>query len=137
MQVEKYFFHPHGDHQGQLIALEGKKDIPFQIERIYYMYDTEMGVTRGHHAHKTLQQVLVCIHGSCKIRFDDGKKSVVVTLDKPNEGIYVGNKIWREMFDFSPDAVLLVLASTPYNEDDYIRNYDDFLQFVNGDSNET
>lgn len=123
-------FISHGDSRGQLIAIEQLKDIPFEIKRVYYMYDTTEGVTRGYHAHKNLQQVLICVHGSCKIRLDDGTKKEIVTLDKPNEGLYVSNNMWREMFDFSSDAVLLVLASELYDESDYIRNYDEFLKYV-------
>lgn len=132
MQIVKYRFKPHGDERGQLIALEEMIDIPFLIRRVYYMYDTVEGVTRGYHAHKSLQQILVCVHGSCKIRLDDGKEVQVVTLDRPNEGLYVSNVVWREMFDFSPDAVLMVLASDLYDEADYIRSYDEFLSFING-----
>ncbi len=130
MQIKKYTFQRHGDDRGQLVALEEFKDIPFRIKRVYYMYDTGEGVTRGFHAHKSLQQILVCIHGSCKIRLDDGKEKKVIPLDKPYEGLYISNAIWREMFDFSQDAVLMVLASELYDEGDYIRNYDEFLQYL-------
>lgn len=123
-------FSEHGDSRGQLVAIEQLKDVPFEIKRVYYMYDTTEGVTRGYHAHKNLQQILICVHGSCKIRLDDGAEKEVVTLDKPYEGLYVSNNMWREMFDFSPDAVLLVLASELYDESDYIRDYDEFLRFV-------
>ena len=99
------------------------------------MYDTAEGVTRGYHAHKSLQQILVCIHGSCKIRLDNGKEKKIVPLEKPYEGLYVSNNMWREMFDFSPDAVLLVLASELYDESDYIRDYDEFLKFVKNSEN--
>ncbi len=128
MQVIKYVFQPHGDKRGQLIALEEDKDIPFHIKRVYYMYDTETGIVRGKHAHKSLEQILVCIHGSCKVRLDNGRGKKVVLLEKPYEGLYVGSHMWREMFDFSPDAVLMVLASELYMEEDYIRNYDEFLK---------
>ena len=137
MQVIKYMFQPHGDERGQLVALEEFKDIPFRIKRVYYMYDTAEGVTRGYHAHKCLQQILICIHGSCKIRLDNGKEKKVVPLEKPYEGLYVSNNMWREMFDFSPDAVLMVLASELYDESDYIRNYDEFLEFVKKSENTT
>ena len=130
MQVIKYVFQPHGDERGMLIALEELKDIPFRIKRVYYMYNTIEGVVRGQHAHKSLEQILVCIHGSCKIRLDNGYEKKVIPLEKPYEGLYVGNNMWREMFDFSPDAVLMVLASELYNEEDYIRDYDEFLKFV-------
>ena len=130
MQVIKLVFHPHGDHRGQLVALEEFKDIPFDIKRVYYMYDTVPGVARGFHAHRNLEQILICVHGSCKILLDDGTEKVVVPLEKPNEGLYIANNMWREMFDFSTDAVLMVLASELYDESDYIRNYEEFLQFV-------
>ena len=130
MQVIKYIFQPHGDSRGQLVALEEFKDIPFRIKRVYYMYDTDEGVVRGYHAHKSLQQILVCIHGSCKIKLDNGREIKVIPLEKPYEGLYVSNAMWREMYDFSPDAVLMVLASDYYDEADYIRNYDEFLDYV-------
>lgn len=130
MQVVKYVFQPHGDDRGQLVALEELKDIPFEIKRVYYMYDTAKNVTRGYHAHKSLEQILICIHGSCKILLDNGIEKKVIPLEKPYEGLYVTNNMWREMFDFSEDAVLIVLASQLYDEDDYIRNYDEFLKFV-------
>lgn len=94
------------------------------------MYDTLPDVVRGHHAHKNLQQILVCVHGSCKIRLDNGKEKKIVVWEKPYEGLYVANNMWREMFDFSPDAVLMVFASELYGESDYIRDYDEFLKFV-------
>lgn len=130
MQVIKYAFQQHGDSRGQLVALEEFKDIPFEIKRVYYMYDTGEGVRRGFHAHKSLEQILICIHGSCKIMLDNGHEKKIVSLEKPYEGLYVSNSMWREMFDFSNDAVLLVLASDFYNEEDYIRNYDDFIEYT-------
>lgn len=110
-----------------LVALEEFKDIPFEIKRVYYLYDTKESVRRGFHAHKSLEQILICIHGSCKILLDNGTEKKVVALEKPYEGLYIANDIWREMYDFSPDAVLLVLASDFYREEDYIRDYDEFL----------
>lgn len=130
MQVVKYVFQPHGDERGQLVALEEMKDIPFRIKRVYYMYDTLSEVVRGKHAHKKLEQILVCIHGSCKIRLDNGVEKKIIPLEKPYEGLYVPNEMWREMYDFSSDAVLMVLASELYDENDYIRNYDEFLKFI-------
>lgn len=130
MQTIKYTFQPHGDERGQLVALEEYNDIPFRIKRVYFMYDTIPGVVRGKHAHKSLQQILVCVHGSCKIRLDNGKEKKVVSLEKPYEGLYVANDMWREMYDFSPDAVLMVFASEVYDESDYIRDYDEFLDYV-------
>lgn len=130
MEIIKYEFQSHGDSRGQLIALEESIDIPFHVKRIYYMYDTGEGVRRGFHAHKSLEQILICIHGSCKILLDDGAEKLVVPLERPNEGLYLSNNIWREMYDFSPDAVLMVLASELYDESDYIRDYDEFLKFI-------
>lgn len=130
MQVIKYAFQQHGDERGQLVALEENKDIPFQIKRVYYMYDTLKGVRRGYHAHKNLEQILICIHGSCKILLDNGSEKKVIPLEKPYEGLYVANNMWREMYDFSEDAVLMVLASDYYKEEDYIRDYEEFLEFI-------
>lgn len=130
MQVVKYMFQPHGDERGQLIALEEFKDIPFRIKRVYYMYDTEKGIIRGKHAHKNLQQILVCIHGNCKVRLDNGREKKTILLEKPYEGLYVASNIWREMYDFSSDAVLMVLASELYDENDYIRDYDKFRRYI-------
>ena len=131
MQVLKYVFQPHGDERGQLVALEEGIDIPFSIKRVYYMYDTVKGMVRGKHAHKSLEQILVCIHGSCKILLDDGREKKVIPLEKPYEGLYVPNNMWREMYDFSEDAVLMVLASDFYKENDYIRDYDQFVSYIN------
>lgn len=130
MDIKKYTFPPHGDDRGQLVAIEQMKDLPFEIKRVYYIYDTLVDVVRGHHAHKCLKQILICVHGSCKIHLDDGHETAEVLLDKPNEGLYIENDMWREMYDFTPDAVLFVLASEYYDESDYIRNYDEFKKFV-------
>ena len=130
MEIKMYEFQQHGDKRGMLVALEEMKDIPFEVKRVYYMYNTVAGVRRGYHAHKALQQILIAIHGSCKIHLDDGNDTAEVVLDKPYEGLYLSNNVWREMYDFSDDAVLMVLASEYYDENDYIRNYHDFLKFV-------
>ena len=120
----------HGDERGKLISLEGNKNIPFHIKRVYYIFDTLTDVRRGFHAHKALEQILICIHGSCKIMLDDGGKQEVTTLSSPDQGLYIGSMLWREMFDFSKECVLMVLASEHYNEDDYIRNYQQFLKLI-------
>ncbi|MBE6109005.1 MAG: WxcM-like domain-containing protein [Erysipelotrichaceae bacterium] len=130
MEIKMYTFEPHGDARGQLVAVEANKDIPFEVKRVYYMYDTTYGVARGHHAHKALEQILICVHGSCKILLDNGKEKETVILDQPNKGLYISSDIWRVMYDFSPDAVLMVMASTYYDESDYIRDYDEFLKYV-------
>lgn len=135
MEVKKYLFPPHGDDRGQLVAIEAMKDLPFEVKRVYYIYDTLPGVRRGFHAHRNLQQILVCVHGSCKIHLDNGSEQEEVLLDKPFEGLYIANDMWREMYDFSEGAVLLVLASEHYDEADYIRNYEDFRKLVKDKEN--
>ena len=132
MKYQIIQFQQHGDDRGQLVALENGKEIPFETKRVYYMYDTKTGVRRGFHAHKTLRQILICTSGSCKIHLDDGKETAEVPLNKPYEGLLIESNMWREMYDFSPDAVLMVLASDMYDEKDYIRNYDEFLKYVGG-----
>ncbi len=128
MQIVKYAFQQHGDSRGMLVALEEFKDIPFEIKRVYFMYNTGSNVHRGFHAHRNLEQILICIHGSCKILLDNGEEKKIVSLEKPYEGLYVSNNMWREMYDFSEGAVLLVLASDYYNEEDYIRDYEKFKE---------
>lgn len=130
MDIKTYTFTPHGDDRGQLIALEEYKDFPFSVKRVYYIYDTLEGVVRGHHAHKCLKQILICVHGSCKIHLDNGHETEEVLLDSPAKGLFIANDMWREMYDFSPDAVLMVLASELYDESDYIRDYDEFKKFI-------
>lgn len=130
MQVIKYMFQPHGDDRGQLVSLEEFADIPFRIKRVYYMYDTVPDVHRGKHSHKELEQILICIHGSCKVLLDNGKEKKIVPLEKPYEGLYIAHNMWREMYDFSEDAVLMVLASEIYDESDYIRDYGEFLKIM-------
>ena len=130
MEIKMFQFPPHGDDRGQLIAIEAQKDLPFEVTRVYYIYDTLEGVRRGFHAHRNLQQVLICVSGSCKIHLDDGSSTAEVVLDDPTKGLYIANDMWREMYDFSEGAVLLVLASEYYDEADYIRNYDDFIKMV-------
>lgn len=117
-----------GDERGKLIALESFKEIPFDIKRVYYIFDTKQEVARGFHAHKNLSQVLICVKGSCRILLDNGKVKENFLLTSPNQGILIKDLIWREMHDFSEDCVLLVLASNYYDESDYIRDYDKFLK---------
>ncbi len=119
---------PLGDERGSLVALEAAKTIPFDIQRVYYLFDTKPGVSRGFHAHKKLQQVAVCVTGQCRMVLDDGKERKEVWLDSSVKGIALPPMVWHEMHDFSPDCVLLVLASEHYDETDYIRDYRDFLK---------
>ena len=117
-----------GDGRGQLVALEGNKNIPFDIKRVYYMTGMKPGVPRGFHAHRRLQQVAVCVAGHCRFILDDGSLREEVWLDSPAKGLLIGNMVWREMHDFSQDCVLMVLASEYYDEADYIRDYEHFLE---------
>lgn len=130
MEIIKYTFPPHGDERGQLVAIEALKDLPFEFKRVYYIYDTKDAVRRGFHAHYDLEQILICVSGSCKIHLDNGFETEEVLLDKPYEGLYIANNMWREMYDFTEGAVLLVIASRPYEESDYIRDYNDFIKMV-------
>lgn len=120
-----------GDERGGLIAIESDQSIPFQIKRLYYIFGTQSGVSRGFHAHYNLKQIAVCVKGSCRMILDDGQHREEVWLDTPNKGLLIGDLIWREMHDFSDDCVLLVLASEHYDEADYIRNYDEFINEAN------
>ena len=119
-----------GDEFGKLIAFEEFKDIPFRIKRVYCIYDTAEGVVRGKHAHKTLNQILICVSGSCKILLDNGHEKKVVPLNKPYEGLYVTSDMWHEMYDFTSDAVLMVFAPELYNAGEYVRDYEEFLKMV-------
>lgn len=111
---------------GTLTAIEGGMDIPFDVKRIYYIYDVPEGVRRGFHSHVDLHQILICVHGSVKILTKTPFEEEIVELSSESKGLYIGPMVWREMYDFSEDAVLLVLASEHYTEDDYIRNYDEY-----------
>lgn len=123
-------FQSKGDDRGSLVALESQKNIPFDIKRVYYIFDTKTGVVRGLHAHKALSQVMVCLKGSCHVMLDNGLLKEQVVLDSPNKGLLIDSMMWREMHDFSEDCVLLVLANEHYDESDYIRDYDEFLKQV-------
>lgn len=119
-----------GDERGNLVSFEGAKNIPFEIKRVYCIYATKENVVRGLHAHKTLKQVAIALKGSCKFILDDGLKREEILLDSPTHGLLIDSCLWREMHDFSNDCVLMVLASDIYDEDDYIRDYQIFLQEI-------
>lgn len=127
MDVRWIDFQNHKDDRGNLVVAEYEKEIPFLVKRIYYIYDVLDDKRRGFHSHKQLKQVYIAINGSLKVMLDDGKKQEIVTLDDPTKGLYIGYNVWREIYDFSKDAILLVLASENYSENDYIRNHDEFL----------
>ena len=128
--IKTISFKPLGGGRGSLVSLEGNESVPFDIKRVYYIFDTKEGVSRGFHAHRNLKQVAVCVTGSCRFVLDNGKQREEVVLDKPTTGLLIEDLTWREMHDFSPDCVLMVLASEYYDKLDYIRDYDEFLEMV-------
>lgn len=131
-EVRELTFASHGDDRGQLIALEGMSEqVPFEVKRVYYIFDTTPGTERGKHAHKKLKQVLICMNGACTIECEmpDGSRNTH-RLDWPNKGLLIDGLVWREMKDFSKDATLVVLASEHYDERDYLRKYEDFKLVV-------
>lgn len=121
-------FETKGDSRGKLIATENNRNIPFEIKRVYYVYGTNRDVIRGKHSHKNLEQVVICVSGSCDFILDDGNKRETIHLDNPAVGLYIKNNIWREFTNFSSNCVVIVLASQYYDESDYIRDYDEFLK---------
>lgn len=124
-------FKENGDDRGKLVIIEGYKDVPFDIKRIFYIYGSDKEVIRGKHANRKSEFVLINVSGSSKVKVYDGKQESVFILDKPNTGIYLSNMIWKDMYDFSEDSILLVLSSEHYDPDEYIKNFDEFLKEVN------
>ena len=123
-------FKVRGDHTGNLVAVEGGIDFPFDIKRVYYIWGTDANVIRGKHAHRSLEQIIICTSGSCDFILDNGNTRETVHLDNPAVGLYIKSNIWREFTNFSPDCVIMVLASEHYDEQDYIRDYEQFKQGV-------
>ncbi|QUM77889.1 WxcM-like domain-containing protein [Moritella sp. 24] len=130
MDIKFIQFQSHGDDRGSLVSLEDHKNIPFTIQRVYYMFDTKENVRRGFHAHKELKQLAIVLKGSCRFLLDDGKEKIELLLDNPEQGLYIESFMWREMYDFSDDCVLMVLADSFYDESDYIRDYNEFTKMV-------
>lgn len=128
MMYDLLNFKVHGDNTGNLVALEKDVNLPFEIKRVYYIWGTAEKVVRGKHAHRKLEQVIMCISGSCDFVLDNGKERVTVHLNSPSQGLYIKHNIWREFTNFSPDCVVMVLASEHYDEADYIRNYETFTK---------
>lgn len=132
MLIKMLDFNILGDERGHLIAIETNRHVPFDIKRVYYLFGTKPEVARGFHAHRELQQVAICISGSCRFLMDDGVNKESVVLDNASQGLFIGPMQWHEMHDFSPDCVLMVLASDVYNERDYIRGYEEFIALSRG-----
>lgn len=130
MKIKVIDFNVMGDERGSLISLEQNKNIPFEIKRVYYIFGNKENTRRGFHAHKRLKQVVICVSGSCKFLLDDGNSKIEISLESPSKGLVIEDMIWREMFDFSEDCVLMVIADSLYDESDYIRNYNEFLELI-------
>ena len=125
-----------GDERGKLVVIEGEQSIPFAIKRVFYIYGSDSSVVRGQHANRESEFVLINVAGKSKVRITDGKEEYIVELDKPMMGVYIPKMIWKDMYDFSPDSVLLVLASTHYNGTESIRDYNEYIKTLGRDSNE-
>ena len=124
-------FSQHGDERGHLVVVEGEQDIPFVVKRIFYMYGSDRNVVRGQHANRRSEFVLINVSGQSKIRVDDGLgNEAVFSLNRPHTGIYLPPMIWKDMYDFSPDSILLVLSSEHYDAEEYIRDHDEFVREV-------
>lgn len=120
-------FNEIGDNRGRLVVIEGLKDIPFRIERVFYIYGSSKDVIRGQHANKESEFILVNVRGTSKVKVTDGKHEKIFILDKPHMGVYIPKMIWKEMYDFSEDSILLCLASKKYDAAEYIRDYNSYL----------
>lgn len=133
--VQMLEFSQKGDERGHLVIVEGMEDVPFEIKRIFYIYGSDKDVVRGQHANRESEFVLINVAGTSKIKVKDGKgNEAIYSLNRPHTGIYLPKMVWKEMYDFSPDSVLLCLASTHYDGKEYIRNYEDFIKIINGDA---
>lgn len=124
-------FSDFGDERGKLVVVEGGIGIPFEIKRVFYIYESDSTVVRGQHANKDSEFVLINVSGESKIRITDGKEELIVELNRPMMGLYIPKMIWKDMYDFSSDSVLLVLASTHYDGNEYVRNYDEYVKLIN------
>lgn len=129
--VQMLEFQEKGDKRGRLVIVEGMKDIPFDVKRIFYIYGTKKDVVRGQHANIRSEFVLINVAGKSKVRVKDGKGNEgIFSLNRPHTGIYLPNMVWKDMYDFSEDSVLLVLASEHYDSEEYIRDYNKFVEMV-------
>ncbi|WP_343248557.1 FdtA/QdtA family cupin domain-containing protein [Diplocloster hominis] len=136
MRIEDQYkileFKDFGDERGNLVVVEGNSDIPFDLKRVFYIYGSDPDVVRGMHANRKTEFVLINVGGTSKVKVDNGFETVVVELNRPRMGIYLPTMVWKEMYDFSEDSILLVLASEHYDSKEYIRDYNDFLKEVGG-----
>ena len=123
-----------GDERGKLVVIEGNQAIPFDIKRVFYIYDSDSTVVRGQHANRESEFVLINVAGHSKVRITDGKEELIVKLDKPMMGVYLPKMIWKDMYEFSSDSVLLCLASTHYDGSEYIRDYEEYLKIMENEA---
>lgn len=121
-----------GDERGKLVVVEGSKDIPFDIQRVFYIYGSDNQVVRGQHANRKSEFVLINVSGTSKVRVDNGFEEEIIELNRPRMGLYLPTMVWKDMYDFSEDSVLLVLANTHYDGSEYIRDYEEYLKEVGG-----
>lgn len=124
------YFNELGDERGRLVVVEGNDIVPFDIKRVFYIYESDSAVIRGQHANRESEFVLINVAGQSKVRITDGKDEFVVELNRPHMGVYIPKMIWKDMYDFSDDSVLLVLASTHYDGDEYIRDYEEYRSIM-------
>ena len=124
-----------GDERGKLVVIEGKQDVPFDIARVFYIYGSDPTVARGQHANRESEFVLINVAGTSKVRITDGINEEIVELTRPMQGVYLPKMIWKDMYDFSADSVLLVIASTHYNGKEYIRSYEDYVKIMEEERN--
>lgn len=126
-------FNEFGDERGNLVVVEGSgRDIPFDIKRVFYMYGSDPDIIRGQHANRKTKFVLINVSGTSKVKVDNGEETKIVELNKPRMGLFIDTMVWKDMYDFSEDSVLLVLASEHYDGEEYIRDYDTFINEVRG-----
>lgn len=125
-------FNQLGDDRGHLVVIEGSKNIPFEIARVFYIYGSEKSVVRGQHANKESEFILINVNGKSKVKMDYGSSQEVIDLYEPHMGVYIPKMVWKEMYDFSTDSVLLVLSNMKYNPEEYIRDYNQYLNMLKG-----
>ena len=121
-----------GDERGKLVVIEGNESIPFEIKRVFYIYGSDPEVVRGQHANRESEFVLINVAGNSKVRITDGTEEFIVELNRPMMGVYIPKMVWKDMYGFSEDSVLLVLASTHYDGKEYIRDYDEYVKEIKG-----
>ena len=124
-----------GDERGNLVVVEGEMSIPFAIARVFYIYGSDDTVVRGQHANRESEFVLVNVSGTSKVRITDGTEECIIELNRPRMGLYINKMVWKDMYEFSPDSVLLVLTNTHYDGNEYIRNYEDYLKIMKENDN--